>query len=85
LVDPVLLVEILPPSNEAKTRANAWAYATIPSGVEVLILTSTAVWAEILRQRDETPTIVVGHEPLCLQSIGYVGPLADLYATTNLI
>jgi Uma2 family endonuclease len=36
LVDPVLLVEILSPSNEAKTRANAWAYATIPSVQDVL-------------------------------------------------
>ena len=27
LDDPVLLIEILSPSNEAKTRANVWAYA----------------------------------------------------------
>lgn len=85
MVDPVLLVEILSPSNEAKTRANAWAYATIPSVLEVLILSSTAIRGEILRQDDETPTIVVGNEPLCLQSIGYEGPLADFYATTDLI
>ena len=31
LADPLLLVEILSPSNEAKTRVNEWAYATIPS------------------------------------------------------
>ena len=29
LVDPLLLIEILSPSNEAKTRANVWAYCTI--------------------------------------------------------
>jgi len=46
LTGPLLLVEILPPSNETKTRANAWAYATIPSVQEVLILSSTAVRAE---------------------------------------
>ena len=84
LVEPVLLVEILSPSNEAKTRVNAWAYATIPSVREVLILSSTAVRAEILRQGDETPAIVVGNETLCLQSIGYEGRLADCYATTDL-
>ncbi len=84
LVDPVLLVEILSPSNEAKTRANAWAYATIPSVLEVLILSSTGIRGEILRQGDETPIIVVGNEPLSLESIGYEGPLADFYATTDL-
>jgi hypothetical protein len=32
LTDPVLLIEILSPSNQAETWANVWAYATIPSG-----------------------------------------------------
>lgn len=84
LPDPVLLVEILSPSNEAKTRANAWAYATIPSVREVLILSSTSVRAELLRQGEETPEIVVGDETLRLASIGYAGPLAAFYATTDL-
>ena len=84
LVDPVLLVEIPSPSNEAKTRANAWAYATIPSVQEVLILSGTGVRGEILRQGDETPVIVVGNETLCLHSIGYEGRLVDFYATTDL-
>ena len=84
LADPVLLVEILSPSNEAKTRANAWAYATIQSVQEVLILSSTAVRAEILRQGEETPEIVAGTETLHLASIGYAGPLTDFYTTTDL-
>ncbi len=84
LADPVSLVEILSPSSEAKTRANAWAYATIPSVQEVLILSSTAVRAEILRQGEETPERVVGRESLRLISIGYAGPPAELYATTDL-
>jgi Uma2 family endonuclease len=84
LADPILLVEILSPSNEAKTRANAWAYATIPSVQEVLILSSTAVQAEVLRQGEETPDIIVGTETLDLRSIGYSGALADFYATTDL-
>jgi Uma2 family endonuclease len=85
LVEPVLLVEILSPSNEAKTRANAWAYATIPSVREVLILSSTAARGKILRQGDDTPTILVGREPLRLESIDYSGCLADFYATTDLV
>ena len=85
LADPVLLVEILSPSNEAKTRVNAWAYATIPSVQEVLILSSTAVRAEILRREVETPEIVAGTETLRLTSIGYAGPLSEFYATTDLV
>ena len=73
-----------PPPNEAKTRANAWAYATIPSVQEVLILASTAVRAEVLRQGEETPEIIVGTETLRLTSIGYDGPLSEFYATTGL-
>src|SRR3712207_9428313 len=29
--EPVVLVEIMSPPNEAETRANVWAYTTIPS------------------------------------------------------
>lgn len=84
LADPVLLIEILSPSNETKTRSNAWAYATIPSVQEVLILSSMAVRAEILPRDEETPEIVVGTEMLRLTSIGYAGTLAEFYATTDL-
>ncbi len=31
LTDPVLIVEILSPSNQAETWANVWAYTTIPA------------------------------------------------------
>jgi Uma2 family endonuclease len=84
LSDPVLLVEILSPSNEAKTRANVRAYATIPSMQEVLILSSTSIRAAVLRQGDDMPWIVMENEPLNLQSIGYESSLADFYATTDL-
>ena len=83
--EPVLLVEILSPSNETKTRSNAWAYATIPSVQAVLILASTAVRAEVLRQDEETPEVIAGTETLRLTSIGYTGPLAEFYATTDLV
>ena len=50
----------------------------------MLILSSTSVRAEVLRQGDETPVIVAGDETLRLDSIGYEGSLADFYATTDL-
>jgi Uma2 family endonuclease len=85
LSEPILLVEILSPSNEAKARANAWAYATIPSVIEVLLLSSTAVRAEVLRRGCEMPLIAIGMEQLRLESIGFEACLADFYATTDLI
>ena len=38
LTDPVLLIEILSPSNQAKTWTNIWAYTSIPSVQEILVL-----------------------------------------------
>jgi Uma2 family endonuclease len=38
LTDPVLVIEILWPSNQAETWANVWAYATIPSVREILVI-----------------------------------------------
>jgi Uma2 family endonuclease len=35
LTEPTLVVEILSPSNEAETRENVWAYATIPTVREI--------------------------------------------------
>src|SRR5580698_6031783 len=37
IAEPVLLIEILSPSNEADTWANVWTYTTIPSVREILI------------------------------------------------
>src|SRR5436853_303183 len=31
LAEPILIVEVLSPSNEAETRENVWAYTTIPT------------------------------------------------------
>ncbi len=84
MTDPVLLVEILSPSNEAGTRANVWTYATIASGQEVLILSSTSIRAEILGQGDDAPIIVATNETLRLDSFGYEPPLSEFYATTDL-
>jgi Uma2 family endonuclease len=44
--EPVLLIEILSPSNEVDTGANIWAYATVPSVREILAIRSTRIEAE---------------------------------------
>ena len=47
---PVLLIEILSPSNEVETNANVWAYTTIPSVREILTIHSTRIAASLLRR-----------------------------------
>jgi Uma2 family endonuclease len=48
--EPLLLIEILSPSNETETWANIWAYTTIPTIAEILAVHSTRIEAELLRR-----------------------------------
>lgn len=89
LDDPILLIEILSPSNEAKTRANVWAYATIPSVHEIVLISSTSIGAEIFRRNPDgtwPPDPVLLHEgaELGLQSTGMTIPLRAAYLTSSL-
>lgn len=87
--DPVLLIEVMSHSNEAETWANVWAYTTIPSLAEILIVRSTEVGAEILRRRPdgswpEQPEIVGPEGALRADAIGFAVPLREVYRTTGL-
>lgn len=82
--DPVLLIEILSPSNHSETWMNVWAYTTIPSVEEIIVLHSTAVRAEVLR-RDSTGNWperpdVLEQGSLKFVSIGLEIPLIAAYA-----
>jgi Uma2 family endonuclease len=87
LRDPVLLIEILSPSNRAETWTNVWTYTTMPSVREILVLHSTRIGADLLR-RDangtwpERPQAIEQDDTLTLDSIGYAGPLAAFYRST---
>ena len=75
VADPVLLIEILSPSNEHETRANIWAYA-IPSVQEILAVHSTRVEAELLRRLPDSawpdiPVILRGNDTRANASIGF--------------
>ena len=48
--DPVLPAEVLSPGNQDDTRDNVWAYATLPSVQEIVVLHSTRVLAEVHRR-----------------------------------
>jgi len=89
LPDPVLLIEILSPSNEAETWESVWAYTTIPSVREILVVRSTTAAAELLRRQPdgnwpEQPETIGPTADLRLDSVGFVCPLAELYAQTHL-
>lgn len=88
LIDPVLIVEILSPSNQAETWANVWTYTTIPSVREILVLRSLYIGADLLRRRadgswPQEPEILTDGD-LVLDSIGFRTPLAGIYRTTRL-
>ncbi len=89
LPDPVLLTEILSPSNETETRANIWSYTTIPSVQEILLVRSTRIEAELFRRQadgnwPEGPEIVGADGNRTLASIAFTTPLAAFYRTTVL-
>jgi Uma2 family endonuclease len=88
LPNPVLLVEILSPSNQADTWTNVWAYTSMPSVREILVLRSDRIAAELLRRLPEggwpEKTAMVTDGELVLESIGFRLPLAALYARTRL-
>ncbi len=87
--DPVLLIDILSPSNRAETWANVWTYTTSPTVTEILIVSSTKIAADLLRRDaaggwpDEAERVGPGGT-LDLRSVGMQVALADLYRTAGL-
>jgi Uma2 family endonuclease len=87
--EPIVLIEILSPSNEVDTRANIWTYTTVPSVREILAIRSTRIEAELLiRNPDGTwpaePEIIDPGDVVTLASIAFATPLAAMYRTTPL-
>lgn len=87
--DPILLVEILSPSNQRETWSNVWAYTTIASVQEILVVRTAAIGAQMLRRNPDgswpdVPASVEG-DVVSLQSIGLDLPLRPLYAGTPLL
>lgn len=86
--DPVLLIEILSPSNQRETWGNVWDYTTIASVQEILVVRTAAIGAHLLRRNPDgtwpdAPTGIDG-DTVTLESIGLSLPLPPLYAGTPL-
>jgi Uma2 family endonuclease len=89
LPDPILIIEILSPSNEAETRENVWAYTTIPAAREILLVRSTDIGVELFRRQDdgnwpEQPAPIGKDDGVFLDSIGFRAKLGDFYEDTHL-
>jgi Uma2 family endonuclease len=89
LTEPTLVVEILSPSNETETRENVWAYTTIPTVREILLIRSTRIAAELIRRGADgiwppNPEPVDADSVLVLDSIDFSCLLAAIYENTHL-
>ena len=88
LPNPILLIEILSPSNQSETWNNVWTYTTIPSVQEILVLRTSSIRADVLRRGPDgswprEPEAVAGGI-LTLASIGFEVELSALYRGTRL-
>jgi Uma2 family endonuclease len=89
LREPVVLVEILSPSNPKDTWANVWSYTSIPSVREILVLHTAQLRADLLaRSADgtwpEDPATLEAADTVVLESIGFSAPLAAFYRTAGI-
>lgn len=89
LVEPVLLVEILSPSNAAITRGNVDAFKTIPSVQEILVIDSRKV-SGVLHRRGgqgewpDDPEELDALSTVELRSIDLKVAMPAFYATSSL-
>ena len=86
---PIVLVEVLSPSNEVETNAHIWAFTTIPSVMEILSIHSTRIAASLLRRGSDgnwpaEPVAIGPNDMLVLESIGFAERLSACYRTTIL-
>jgi Uma2 family endonuclease len=89
LTEPTLIVEILSPSNESETRENVWAYTTIPTVREILLIRSTRIAAELIRRGADgswpsNPQPIEADAALFLESLDFSCRLATIYENTHL-
>jgi Uma2 family endonuclease len=89
LPEPVLLIEILSLSNEVETLANVSTYVSTPSVMEILVVYSTRVAAELLRrdadgQWQDEPMLLGPADAIALTCIDFNTVLQSLYRTTIL-
>ncbi|NOT71271.1 MAG: Uma2 family endonuclease [Hyphomicrobium sp.] len=88
--DPVLIIEVMSPSNRQDTWDSIYALSTITSLAEIMIVESESVRAEVFHRLPEggwpkTGVVSETGESVRLDSIGAEFPVAEIYAGTHLI
>jgi Uma2 family endonuclease len=86
LQKPLIVFQILSPSNKADTWANVWSYVTIPSVLEILVLHTAEFRADLLRREadgtwPDNPVSLTPGDAARLESIDFTAPLAAFYRT----
>jgi Uma2 family endonuclease len=86
LHEPLVLVEILSPSNEQDTWNNVWSYVTIPSVWEILVLETADIRVHLLRREEDgtwpdNPLTLTLGDTVTLESIDFTAPIAAFYRT----
>lgn len=83
---PILLVEVLSPSNRAETWGNIWTYTTIPSVTEILVVRTDAVGVRLLRRGADgtwpAEAMVIEDGDVTLASLGMTVPVTAFYVGT---
>lgn len=88
--EPVLIVEVLSPSNQRETWESIRALASVPSLKEILVVDSEKRWAEIFRREADGgwpqhgQSRLEGEGTIDLESIGVSFTLDDVYEGTHL-
>lgn len=87
--DPVFILEVLSPSNERDTRDNVWAYMTIPSVRQILLLHSLAIRGEMLERTPggawpEEAIPLTPDDTVRIEAIRFACSLSEFYARTAL-
>ncbi len=88
--DPVLIIEVMSPSNRQETWDSIYAMATITSLTEIAIVESDAVRVEVFHRLSEggwpkSGVVCEAGSTVRLESIGADLPVAEIYAGTHLI
>jgi Uma2 family endonuclease len=83
--NPVVIIEILSPSNRAETWANVWTYTSVPSVKDILILRTDIMIGDLVSRLPDgswpdQPSRL--DSDIILDSIGFRVALQDVYART---
>jgi Uma2 family endonuclease len=87
--DPILIVEVLSPGNEAETWESIRALAPLRSLTEILVVESVKVEAQVFRRSAAgdwpgEPEVIGPGGTVRLAAIGLEMPVAEVYRGTHL-